>query len=74
MKKFLIIFCSVTLIATVTVFAYNSDKGPAKQTDGITELPQPTDDSILNRGKYLVDHSNYSEQDLQAIAAYLDNK
>jgi len=74
MKKFLIIFCSVTLVTTLTVFAFNSEKGPAKQSDGIAELPRPVNDSVLKRGKYLVDHMNYSEEDLSAIATYLDNK
>ena len=73
MKKFLILFCSITLVATLTVFAYNSDKGPAKQSDGITELPRPVNDSVLQRGKYLVDRLNYDEKDLNAIAAYLRN-
>jgi len=74
MKKFLIVFCSVTLLAVVTVFAYNSDKGPAKQKDGITELRQPANDSVLKRGKDLVDKLNYSQEDLKAIAVYLNNK
>lgn len=74
MKKFLIIFCSIILITTITVFAYNSDKGPAKQSDGITELPQPVQDSVLKHGKYLIEKSNYSKEDIKAIAAYLNNK
>ena len=74
MKKSLLIFCSVTLIATLTVFAYNSDKGPARQNDGIAELPQPVNDSVVKRGKYLIDRLNYSEQDLKAIAAYLKKR
>lgn len=74
MKKFLLVFCAVTLVIVLTVFAYNSDKGPAKLKDGITELPQPQNDSLLQRGKYLVSQQNYSDQDLQAIAAYLNNR
>jgi hypothetical protein len=74
MKKFLIVFCSVTLVTTVTVFAYNSDKGPAKQNDGITELPQPVTDSVLKRGKYLVEQSGFNEKDLTAISTYLKNR
>ena len=74
MKTFLILFCSFTVMAVITVFAYNSDKGPSKQNDGITELPQPSNDSLSKRGKYLVSRTNYSEQDLKAIAAYLNNK
>ena len=74
MKKFLIVFCSVTLVATVTVFAYNSDKGPAKQKDGIAELPRPASDSVLKRGKYLLDHSGFNEQDLKAISTYLNHR
>lgn len=73
MKTFLIIFCSFTLIAGITALAYNSDKGAAKQKDGISELPQPND-SVLNRGKELVSKMNYSDQDLQAVAAYLNKK
>jgi len=62
------------LIATITVFAYNSDKGPAKQTDGITELPQPKNDSLFIRGKNLVDKSNYNREDLEAVSVYLNNR
>jgi hypothetical protein len=74
MKNSLVIFCAVILVATLTLFAYNSDKGPARQTDGITELRQHPPDSILRRGKYLVEQMKYNEQDLHAIAAYLYNK
>ena len=74
MKAYLIIFCSFMLIATITVFAYNSDKGPAKQTDGITELPQPKNDSLFIRGKDLVDKSNYNREDLEAVSVYLNNR
>jgi hypothetical protein len=74
MKTFLIVFCTFTLIAALTIFAYNSDKGPAKQKDGITELPNPSSDSLSKRGKFLVSQANYSEQDLKAIAVYLNNK
>jgi len=74
MKKSLIVFCAVTLIAVLTLFAYNSDKGLAKQKNGIAELPQPVSDSVLQRGKYLVDKMNYSDQDIEAIAAYLNSK
>ncbi len=74
MKNSLVIFCAVILVATLTLFAYNSDKGPAKQTDGITELRQPSPDSVLQRGKYLVEQMKYNEQDISAIAAYLYNK
>lgn len=74
MKTFLIVFCTFTLMATLTIFAYNSDKGPAKQKDGISELPFSSNDSLSKRGKYLISQSNYSEQDLKAIAIYLNNK
>ena len=74
MKNSLVIICTVILIATLTLFAYNSDKGPARQTDGITELRQPARDSVLQRGKYLVEQMKYNEQDLHAIAVYLYNK
>ena len=74
MKKFLVIFCSITLVATLTVFAYNSDKRPAKQSDGITELRRPVNDSVLKRGKYLVERLNYDDKDLNAISAYLRYK
>ena len=74
MKKFLVIFCSVTLVATVSVFAYNRDKGPAKQKDGITELSQPVNDSVFTRGRYLLNQSGYNEQDLEAISVYLNNR
>ena len=74
MKKFLIVFCSFIFIAIVTVFAYNSDKGVPRQKDGITELPKPKNDSLKARGKYLLSKMNYSDQDLTAIAEYLNNK
>ena len=74
MKKLLIPFCAVALIASITVFAYNSDKGPAKQKDGITELPQTVNDSLFNRGKKLAEQTNYSDQDLQALALYLKDR
>lgn len=74
MKKFLIVFCSVILVAVISIFAYNSDKGPAKQKDGITEWPLSKNDSLLARGKYLVNQMNYNDQDLQAIAVYLNNR
>jgi hypothetical protein len=73
MKKFLVVFCSVTFVAILTIFTYNRDKGPARQSDGIAELPQPGQDSVLKRGKQLVDQMHYSEQDLKAIAAFLNN-
>lgn len=74
MKKFLLVFCTVTLVIVCTVFAYNNDKGPAKWKDGITELPLPQNDSLLARGKYLISKQNYSDQDLEAIALYLNNR
>jgi hypothetical protein len=74
MKKFLLVCLPVLLIAILTAFAYNSDKGPAKQTDGITELPQQKNDSLLLRGKHLINSMHYSDQDLQAIALYLRNR
>lgn len=74
MKTFLIVFCSFALVAMITIFAYNSDKGPGKLKEGITELPQPLNDSLIYRGKYLVDRMNYNDQDLKAIELYLDSK
>jgi len=74
MKHSLVIFCAIILVTTVTLFAYNSDKGPAKQSDGITEMRRPAPDSVLQRGKYLVEQMKYNEQDISAIAAYLYNK
>lgn len=61
-------------MATATVFAYNNDKGPAKQKEGISELPQPATDSIIKRGKELVSKMNYDDKDLQAISIYLNNR
>ena len=74
MKTLLIAFCSFVLVATITLFAYNADKGPAKQKDGIAELSQTASDSLIQRGKVLLSKTNYTDQDLQAIAAYLNNK
>ena len=74
MKTFVIVFGSFTLMAIATVFAYNSDKGPAKQKEGISELPQPATDSIIKRGKELVSKMNYDDKDLQAISVYLKSR
>ena len=74
MKTFLIVFFSFTLLGTITAFAYNSGKGPAKQRDGITELPQPALDSVIKKGKDLVGKMNYRTEDLKAIATYLNHR
>lgn len=74
MKKFLIVFCSLSLIATLTVFAYNIDKGPAKQKDGISELPQAVNDSLFQRGKLLTEKMKYTKEDLETVAIYLNNR
>jgi hypothetical protein len=74
MKKSLLIFCTVILVIVFAVFAYNRDEGPARWKDGITELPQPKNESLLARGKYLISKQKYSDQDLEAIALYLDSK
>ena len=74
MKKFLLVFCSLTLVTVLTVFAFNSDKGAAKLKEGVTELPQPQQDSLIARGRYLTNQQHYSDQDLQAIAVYLNNR
>ena len=74
MKKFLLPFCSLILVTVLTVFAYNSNKGPAQLKEGITELPVAKNDSLLQRGKYLLSNQSYTDQDLQAIALYLNNR
>lgn len=74
MKIFLILFCTFTVLAGITVFAYNSDKGPAQQKDGIAELQQPPNDSMIKRGEELVLKTNYSDQDLQAVYVYLKSR
>jgi hypothetical protein len=74
MKKFLLVFCSLTLVTVLTVFAYNSDKGAAQLKEGIAELPQPKNDSLLARGKYLLSRQHYSDQDIEAIAHYLNTR
>ena len=74
MKKSLIIFCSLILVSTVTVFAFNRDKGPARQTDGIAELPTSVSDSLFRRGKDLLEQSKFNQQDLKAISVYLNNR
>jgi hypothetical protein len=65
------VFCSFTLVTVLTVFACNSDKGPAQLKEGISELSQPKNDSLLARGKYLLSQQHYSDQDIEAIALYL---
>ena len=74
MKNFLIALGSLALVTAIAIFAYNSDEGPPKQNDGIVELPQPANDSLLKQGKYLVSRANYTDQELNAIAAYLNNR
>jgi hypothetical protein len=74
MKTTLTLFCSVALIAIVMEFSFNSDKGPALQSDGISELKTPAADSLVMRGKRLIDPMHYTDQDLQAIAAFLNSR
>ncbi|MGZ3851841.1 MAG: hypothetical protein ACXVBJ_08840 [Flavisolibacter sp.] len=74
MKNSLLVLCSVAFVTTVTVFAYNSDKGPTKETEGISELPAPATDSLVERGKKLITPMHYSQEDLKAIAAYLNKR
>ena len=71
MKKFWIVFSSFALIITALAFAYNSKTGDTKQKEGITEWPQIQNDSLIQRGKQLVDQMHYSDQDLQAVTEYL---
>ncbi len=73
MKQFLLAFCAVALISAITLLALNSKEGPAKKKDGIAELRIPSD-SVLNRGKLLVEKMNYSQDDLNAVLVYLDSK
>ena len=73
MKQFLIVFCSIALISAITLLAYNSEEGVAKRTEGIADTPIHSD-SLLKRGRQLVNKMNYSETDLDAIAAYLNKK
>jgi hypothetical protein len=61
-------------MTTLTFFVYNKDKRPVKEGDGITELPQNIEDSLVQRGKNLIDSLNYNERDLKAIAAYLSSR
>jgi hypothetical protein len=72
MKIIFIVFSSLTLITTIAIVAYNCEQGPAKQNEGIVELPQPANDSLVKQGKYLVSRANYTDQELNAIAAYLN--
>jgi len=74
MKKSLLVFCSFALVISIAVFAYNSDKGPARETDGISVLAKRVPDSLLRRGRDLLSPMHYSEQDLKAIAAYVNNR
>lgn len=73
MKQFLLAFCALALVSSISLLAFNSKEGPAKRKDGITEMHIPSD-SILKRGKQLVEKMNYSHDDLDAIALYLDSK
>jgi hypothetical protein len=74
MKNSLIIFCSVALIVTLAVFAFNTDKGPVQQSDGINELQLPAADTLVLRGRALIAPMHYTDQDLKAIAAYLNTR
>jgi hypothetical protein len=71
MKKAIIFFLSFGLVTAVTVLACNSGKGISTQMEGITELPLPAADRQVQRGKELIDRMNYSQSDIEAIAAYL---
>ena len=72
MKKAIIVFSAFILIAALMAAAYNNGKNGPKQTVGITELPLPRADSLVERGKQLT--ANYNHKDLQAIAAYLNTR
>jgi hypothetical protein len=74
MKTKLIVYCSVGLIGILSLFVYNSDKGPAQQSDGISELQTPASDSLRTRGKALIDSMHYTQSDLKAIAAWLNSR
>ena len=74
MKKSLLLFCSLAIVMTTGVFAYNSDKGPVHEKDGISELLPANTDSLVRRGKELLKPLHCSDQDLEAIAAYVSNR
>lgn len=55
MKKTSIILASLAMVITVGVIACNSNPDPAKNIEGISEMPQPiSQDSLVSRGRYLV--------------------
>ena len=70
MKKAIIVFSAFVVIAALMAGTYDSGKGVPNETVGITELPLPKTDSLIERGKKLT--ANYNSGDLKAIAAYLD--
>lgn len=72
MKKAIIVFGAFVLIAALMAGAYNNGQGAPKERVGITELPLPKTDSLIERGKQLT--TNYNHEDLKAIAAYLDTR
>lgn len=74
MKKFLLVFGSVILVTVFAVFAYNSENGAPKQQDGISQWPQMKNDSLVKKGKLLIQKMKYNDQDLQAITLYLNNR
>jgi len=69
MKKAIIILSAFVLIIALMAGAYNNSNAVPRETVGITELPLPKADSLIERGRQLT--VNYNHQDLQAIAAYL---
>jgi hypothetical protein len=72
MKTIIIIAIVFAMVTASTLELLNSGKGPSKLKEGITELPAPRNDSIIERGKKLVSQANYSNEDLEAIADYLN--
>ncbi len=74
MKKSILVFCSLAPVTTISLFAYNNDKGPAHEKDGISELSRANTDSLVRRGKELLKPLHCSDQDLEAIAAYVSNR
>ena len=70
MKKMIVIL-PVSIMVLLTVLLLNSEKGMMKNKTGIDPV---RNDSLINRGRVLLNRMNFSDQDAEAISAYLRSK
>lgn len=74
MKNRLLVFCALALVVITTITAYNSHTGPARQRDGVMMMTPREKDSLMHRGKEILDALKLDEADVHALSTYLDNR